>query len=121
MSELVSVVCVTHGRRELVVKCLDSCVAQDYPNKEIVVVLNPTHEQTESEIRSRFSEVKILRTQKNIGFFPALNLAIASCTGDFVMIVDDDARFLSHDALSRLVGYFRIEPFLGAVTCSLEG
>lgn len=121
MSESVSVVCITHGRPDFVVKCLQSCVDQNYSDKEVVVVFNPADDQTEREIRSRFRDSKILRTHKNLGFFPALNLAIANCTGDYVMIVDDDAWFLAPDALSKLVQCFRDEPELGAVTCNLEG
>ena len=121
MSETVSIVCVTHGRPDLVLKCMQSCVEQDYPKKEIVLLFNPADETTEATVRTRFPEIKILTTDHNLGFFPALNVAIASSGGDYVMIVDDDAWFLGSDALTRLVGYFRDEPELGAVTCNLEG
>jgi GT2 family glycosyltransferase len=121
MSESVSVLCVTHGRPDLVMKCLRSCTEQDYPDKEIVLLLNPADETTEREIRRSFPAVRVLKTHQNIGFFPALNVAIANCNGDFVMIVDDDAWFLASNALSKLVQCFRDEPELGAVTCNLEG
>ena len=122
MSESVSVVCITHGRPDFVVKCLQSCVDQNYSDKEVVVVFNPADDQTEREIRSRFRDSKILRTHKNLGFFPALNLAIANCTGDYVMIVDDDAWFLSLstpplviaaiESTSRIAGTDSSNPFI---------
>src|SRR5436305_1531156 len=113
MNESVSVVCVTHGRPDLLMRCLESCVMQDYSNKDILVTFNPNDEQTQSKVYARFPEIRTLRTHRNIGFFPALNLAIANCKSDFVMVVDDDARFLSPDGLSKLVQCFRDEPTLG--------
>ncbi len=121
MIGVISILCVSHGRPDLVMECLTSCDLQDYPQKEILVVLNPADSATELAIRASLPKVQILRTHQNIGFFPGLNLAIANSTGDYLMIVDDDARFLSSDALSGLAAKFRDEPRLGAVTCNLEG
>ena len=121
MNPKVSVVCVTYTRRDLVLKCLKSCIEQDYPSLEILVVVNPSGDGTEEAIQQTFPEIRILRTHTNIGFFPALNLAIANTSGDYIMAVDDDAYFLKMDAITNLVNAFREEPRLGAVTCSLEG
>lgn len=118
---LVSIVCVTHGRRELLLRCLDSCFRQDHPDKEVVVVMNPGDREVELEVVARFPSVRIVRTHRNIGFFPALNIAVANSCGEFIMTVDDDAGFLCDDALSRLLACFADEPGLGAVTCNLEG
>lgn len=117
----VAVLCVTHKRPELVSQCLESCYRQDYPNTEIVVVINPGDPASERAVRQVVPSAKIIRTHRNLGFFPALNIALANTDADYVMIVDDDARFLTNDALSSLVAEFAAEPRLGAVTCNLEG
>ena len=121
MKPRVSIVCVTYNRRELVLHCLKSCVMQIYPELEIVVVVNPSGDRTEEAIRENFPQIKIIRTHKNLGFFPALNIAIANTNGDYIMMVDDDAYFLDNDAITNLVAEFQKEPKLGAVTCNLEG
>jgi GT2 family glycosyltransferase len=118
---LVSIVCVTHGRSEFLLHCLESCLEQDYPRLQIIVLLNPADETTEAAIRQSMSGVCIVRTHRNVGFFPGLNLAIVNADGDYIMTVDDDAYFLSHDVLSRMVKAFTDEPQLGALTCNLEG
>ena len=117
----IAILCVTHGRPDMVRQCLESCARQDYANKEIVVVVNPVDAATESTVRAAAPDAKIIRTHRNLGFFPALNIALANTDADYVMIVDDDAWFLADDALTRLVGKFQAEPRLGAVTCNLEG
>jgi GT2 family glycosyltransferase len=117
----IAVLCVTHGRPALVAKCLQSCAAQTYPNVEVVVVANPADAETENAIQGAAAGARIVRTHRNIGFFPALNLALANTDAPYVMIVDDDAWFLSDDALERLMAELRRMPELGAVTCNLEG
>lgn len=121
MRPLISVLCVSHGRPDLLLECVESCAVQNYRNKEILVILNPGEPETESAIRERFPETRILRTHRNLGFFPALNLAVANSNGEYLMVVDDDATFIEDNALSRLVSLFADEPRLGAVTCNLEG
>jgi GT2 family glycosyltransferase len=117
----IAILCVTHGRPALVAKCLASCAAQRHPSYEIVVLVNPADTDTEAAVREVAPAARIIRTHRNIGFFPALNLALANTDAAYVMIVDDDAWFLADDALDALVGEFRRAPELGAVTCNLEG
>lgn len=117
----VSVLCVSHGRPQLLAECLRSCARQRYPRFDIVVVLNPADEASEQAVGTAAPHAKIIRTHRNIGFFPALNLAIANISADYIMIVDDDARFLDDGALAALIRQFTLDPSLGAVTCNLEG
>lgn len=112
---------MTYNRRDLALQCLQSCAEQDYPDLEILLVINPSGDGTEEAVSRAFPQIKILKTHHNIGFFPALNFAIANSHGEYLMMVDDDAYFLSTHAISDLVGAFQKEPRLGAVTCSLEG
>lgn len=117
----IAILCVTHGRPDLLRSCLASCVRQDYPDTEVVVILNPFDAAAEAVVREVAPDAKVLRTHRNLGFFPALNLALANTDAEFVMMVDDDAWFLQDDALAKLREEFVREPALGAVTCNLEG
>jgi GT2 family glycosyltransferase len=105
----------------MVRQCIQSCARQDYPRTEIVVIINPADLNSESAVLEAAPAARIIRTHKNLGFFPALNIALANTVAEYVMIIDDDAWFLFDDALSRLIAEFRKEPTLGAVTCNLEG
>jgi GT2 family glycosyltransferase len=118
---LVSIVCVTHGRPNFLRKCLTSCLGQSYPNKEVVVLLNPDDSRAACVVHEVAPQAQVVRTHRNLGFFPALNIVIANTSGDYVMTVDDDAWFLDERGLERMVRAFQDEPDLGAVTCNLEG
>ena len=121
MSDKVSIVCVTYNRRELAIQCIESCFQQDYPDLEVLILVNASTDGSEAAFRERFPQARIMTTHKNLGFFPALNIAIANTTGEYVMMMDDDAYFKSADAITKLVEAFKVEPKLGAVTCNLEG
>ncbi|MBN1510497.1 MAG: glycosyltransferase family 2 protein, partial [Phycisphaerae bacterium] len=118
---LVSVVCVTHNRRDLVLRCLDSCAAQDYPRMETIVVVNGCTDDTAEAIAKQHPGARLLETAQNIGFFPALNLAIRNAQGEYVLTLDDDAHLLGTDAVAQFVAAFVREPELGAATCNIEG
>jgi GT2 family glycosyltransferase len=121
-SPTISIVCVSHGRPQELQKCIASCVEQHYDAAiEIVVVLNPADTATETTLREKFPGITIISTHKNLGFFPALNIAIANTHGQYVMTVDDDAWFLQPDALAQIIRAFESEPELGAATCTIEG
>lgn len=94
-SPTIAVLCVTHGRPDMLRQCLASCASQDHPRTEIVVIINPADPASEQAARAAAPAAKIFRTHRNLGFFPALNLALANTEADYVMIVDDDAWFLS--------------------------
>ena len=117
----VSIVCVTYNRKNYILRCLESCLQQDYSNLEIVVVVNPSGDGTEEAIQKQYPQINLIYTHCNLGFFPALNLAIANTKGDYIMTVDDDAYFMSSSAISDMVQAFEKEPNLGAITCNIEG
>ncbi|WP_071590969.1 glycosyltransferase family 2 protein [Geminocystis herdmanii] len=117
----VSIVCVTYKRCDLVLKCLQSCLEQDYPQLEIVVIVNPSNDGTEEAIQQKYPTVRLIKTHSNLGFFPALNLAIANTTGEYIMTVDDDSYFLTENAIAQMIQAFCSESELAVVTASIIG
>lgn len=96
-------------------------MAQAWPDLEVVVFVNPAGDGTEEAIAKMFPAVRIMRSHRNLGFFPALNLAIANTSGEYVMTMDDDSWFVAANAIAQMVGEFERDRALGAVTCNLEG
>ena len=115
----VSVIVVTHSRPQFLARCLQSIAAQSWADRELVVVLNPADKASESIARS--SGAGIVRTHKNIGYFPAANLGIANSDGNLIMLVDDDAELIGAEVLARLVEVLLSAPETLVVTCNLRG
>lgn len=118
---LVSVLIVTYGRREHVVKCVESCLKQDYGNMEILVFVNGGSSDTANAVEALDPCISVTKTHKNLGFFPVLNIAIANAQGTYMLTLDDDAWLASRDVVSKMVGAFQRDSSLGAVTCNIRG
>lgn len=115
----VSVIVVTHNRPQFLASCLKSIAAQTWTHRELIVVLNPA--DAASEVVAQSSGAKIIRTHRNIGYFPAVNIGLANSDSDFVMIVDDDAELIGREIIDRLINYILREPKTMVVTCNLRG
>lgn len=96
----VSVVIVTYFSSKYVDKCLDS-VLSNGPD-EVVVVDNASKDDTVEIIRNRFSSVKLLARDDNIGYGAAVNLGVRECKGDVVAVLNPDT-IVCKDWLQKLV------------------
>lgn len=89
--------------RETIARAIESATAQDYPNKEILIVDDCSGDDSADVIRRAIEGVPYARLivhEKNTGFAGALNTIIANAAGDFLAIFDDDD--VSHpERLSR--------------------
>jgi GT2 family glycosyltransferase len=116
---LASVVVVTHNRPKFLADCLESIAAQTWTHRELIVVLNPPDQESES-IANHWAS-KIIKTHRNLGAFPAVSLGIANSTGAMVMVVDDDAKFERADAMETLAAFLHCNPAVSAATCNIRG
>ncbi len=91
---LVSAVVVNMNARELVLACVDSLVVAlgrvDGPT-EIVVVDNGSDDGGPDALRERFDDVRVLQTGANLGFPGAVNVGLRATTGEWVLLVNNDA------------------------------
>lgn len=86
----VSIVIPTYNRREDVLECLLSLKRQDYPNYEIIVVDNASTDGTAEAIKQRFPDMKLVKSQKNLGVTGGRNLGAKHANGDYVLFLDHD-------------------------------
>jgi len=84
----VSVVIVTYFSSKYIDKCLVSVLA-NHPD-EVVVVDNASKDDTLDIIRSRFSSVKLVARDDNIGYGAAVNFGVKECSGDVIAVLNPD-------------------------------
>lgn len=132
----VSVHIVTYNSADDIVDCLSAVLAQDYPVKKIVVVDNASTDGSVETVRAFYHErttaiqsaesvtspppptLVLLENEKNSGFAPAHNQAIAGTTTDYVLVLNPDLT-LAPDYISRLVARMEANSRIGSATGKL--
>jgi glycosyltransferase involved in cell wall biosynthesis len=107
-SPRVSVVIPTYNRRRFVAEAVESALAQDYPDLEVIVVDDGSSDGT-AESLSRFGcAIRYVR-QENRGASAARNHGIRLATGEYIAFLDSDDLYLP-DKVRSQVDYFQRHP-----------
>jgi glycosyltransferase involved in cell wall biosynthesis len=90
---LISCICITNNRPELLKKAIDCFESQNYPNKELVISYPKKDVSTKRILENNsHSDLRILSIERedeeSLG--NARNQAIIKCKGEYVCIWDDD-------------------------------
>jgi GT2 family glycosyltransferase len=107
MSEwpLVSIVIPTWDNKDILRNCVTSLLDSSYPSYEIIVVDNGSTDGSSEMIASEFSGVRLIRSQRNLGFAAGCNLGIRNTKGEMIALFNDDAR-VKRTWLTNLVNRF---------------
>src|SRR5580658_7720254 len=93
-NDFVSVTIVTYNSGRFIKRCLDSVLAQRYPNKEIIVIDNASTDGTIDILEQFDTRCQIVYNEENVGFAAAQNQAIRLSSGDWVMTLNPDVLLL---------------------------
>lgn len=115
----VVVLVLSYNGKYLLDEALSSYLQSDYPNYEIVVIDNGSGDGTIDYVGSRFRTVKVIRTEKNLGYSGGLNLglqyAFDRTDAKFALLSNNDVRIDRH-AISELVKIAAKDKKIGFVT-----
>jgi glycosyltransferase involved in cell wall biosynthesis len=114
----VTVVVVTRNRRDELVRALDSVVDQSL-ECELIVVDDGSTDGTADFVRSQFPAARLFSHPDSLGPSGRRNAAVQAAGGEIVVMLDDDARFVSRETLSEICANFS-DPRLGAVALPLS-
>ena len=91
---LVSVMILSHNRKDFLNEAIESILNQTYPNIQLVVVDNGSTDGSADLIKKISESVKgkipIITNKTNLGCPTARNQALKLCTGKYIAIQDDD-------------------------------
>jgi len=88
-----TVLVVAYNAAHRIEKCLDPLVstAPEGVEVEIVVIDNASADGTAQLVEQRYPSVRLLRSPVNLGFAAGNNLGVRESTGEWVVLVNDDA------------------------------
>ena len=103
-------------------RCLDSLLASDHDQAEIIVVDNGSQDETPRALAAYADRVKILTMPENLGFVRGMNAGIAAARpDDDVVLLNNDLKFTQRDWIGRLRDAAYAAPDHGIVGCRLLG
>ena len=112
--ERVSVTIVTYNSGRFIKRCLESVLAQRYPNREIIVIDNASTDGTVDILEQFEDRCQIVYNDENIGFAAAQNQAIRAGSGTWVLTLNPDVLLLPN-FIQALVEGGQMDAQVGAV------
>jgi glycosyltransferase involved in cell wall biosynthesis len=112
---LVTIAIPTLNRAAWIKDCVQTALAQSYPNFEVLVSDNASTDATAETLNSVSDRrLRVIRQKENIGLLPNWNACLAEARGEFIVFVSDDDR-VEPWLLDRCATIFRREPRLPIV------
>jgi GT2 family glycosyltransferase/glycosyltransferase involved in cell wall biosynthesis len=94
----VSVIIVNLNGRALLSECLDALAAQDCPQDRVesILVDNGSTDDSVAFVREVYPYVRVIEAGRNLGFAGGNNLGARVATGDYLALINNDARADPH-------------------------
>ena len=112
-NDLVSVVVVTRNRKNDLRKCIDSLKKSAKCSIELIIVDNGSEVPVLKWLR-RSSNLKILRSEKNLGAAAGRNFGLKESKGEYILFVDDDA-YVDKNLIAQLLNVLKNKRNVGIV------
>lgn len=102
----VSVVMLTHSKAELLSGVVESILAQDYDDIELIIVVNGHHQDILNVLCKYESKIQIKINDRNLGFAKGMNQGVETATGEYIYITANDI-CLTSNYISKLVSAYK--------------
>jgi GT2 family glycosyltransferase len=105
-----SIIIVTYNSRDQIDGCLSS-LSSNPPSMdaEVVIVDNASGDGTAAAVRQMWPDVSVIETGENLGFAAGCNAGIRVTSGEFVLLLNPDAR-VTAGALDALTAHLKARP-----------
>ena len=112
---LVSIITVNYNNTDVTECLLKSIKLSDYDNLETIIVDNGSLTNSIDALEDLYSNVKLVKSPKNLGFAGGNNLGLKHAIGEFVFFVNNDTIF-TKDLISCLHSELAYDNNLGVVS-----
>jgi len=114
---LISVNLLTYNGKKYIKACLDSVLAQSYPNVEILIIDNASTDRIENYLKSLPTNdyrLRLIFNQKNVGFAAGHNQGIKESRGEFILCLNQDV-VLDKDFVKKAIEVLEEDDKIAAV------
>lgn len=115
----ISVIIVSFNTKRLLLDCLNSVLRKTKGlETEIIVVDNASDDGSIEAIEK--IKIKLIKNKDNLGFARANNQGIKESTGDYILLLNSDTKFLEN-SLKTMTDFMEEKRRVGIATCQLVG
>ncbi len=114
MRRKISVISVVYNNPEVTLDLLKSLSEQEYRLLEIIIVDNGSTDDA-SFLKRRYPEIRLIRSEKNLGFAGGNNLGIQAAKGKYLLFLNNDT-IVPRGTISRLLETFEAAPTAGILS-----
>ena len=107
-----SIITVNYNGLKDTCELIDSIPFND--NMEVIVIDNASQQDEATAIQQRYPQVKVIRSEKNLGFAGGNNLGIKEAKGDYIFLVNNDT-ILKDLNFNTLIERLESTPLIGVV------
>ncbi len=109
MNPKISIITVVFNAKNHIKDCVESVLAQDYPNYEYLLIDGASTDGTLAIVDSYRDKLDYFVSEPDKGMYDALNKGIAAAKGDVIGILNADDILASPDVLSNVARQFEDE------------
>tara|TARA_Y100001970_G_C14251923_1_gene872472 strand:+ start:4982 stop:5809 length:828 start_codon:yes stop_codon:yes gene_type:complete len=117
---IISVLIGTYNRSNLLSRCLDSIINQNYPNIEIIVVNDASNDDTVEVLKFYKNKypniISFYSNIENKGISYNSNFAYSKSQGDYFALIGDDDEWIDKNKIIKQVSEFNKDKNLGIVS-----
>lgn len=103
--EKVSFIIVNWNGKKTIEECLDSILAQTYPNTEIIFVDNNSSDNSLELVKQKYKIDKLIILERNYGYAEANNIGFKYTQGEYIALVNNDS-VLENNWLEKAMDVF---------------
>lgn len=114
-----SIIILNYKMKGLVKNCIKSVFESELNIPfEIIVVDNNSNDSIEEMLKEKFPEVKLIKSEKNLGMGAGNNLGIKEAKGKYILILNPDI-FVFTDSIKKIIEKIKADKKIGLVSPKL--
>lgn len=117
MEENASIILVSYNSSKMTLQNLEQITKLPY---EVIVVDNASNDKTVEKIKERYPSVKVVASEKNLGYGAGNNLGAKAATNKYLVLLNVDA-FITKEAITEAIDVLKRFPHVGLVGGMLRG
>lgn len=116
MLKKVSIITINYNGLKDTVEMIESLAIHETYLHEIIIIDNASTDPLEHKLlQSKFPDIQVIRSEKNLGFAGGNNLGISQAKGEYLLFLNNDT-IITCPILENLVNALDSDPQIGAVS-----